>query len=374
VSRFSRIAVTLSGGLDSACVLALVRHVKPEIRIDSYTIGYGPDDPECVGGRELAQIFRTVHHEVTFDPQHLHEGLPGLVWLMEDCAGREEALLQHLVMGEAARAAPVVFGGYGADALFAGMPRYRLIRMREVWPQLDIPLREVFQFTQTGAYPKSWLGRLGVRLLYRGGSFPPPVVNGASAPARVRDDMSLDAFIAEQFCEAQDSGYLEASLEAGGAEFRDPFQALEVVDVALKVPGYLNVGLWQQKRILRRALSDLLPASIRARRKSLQRVRHDLALSEALDHIADRILGADAIRARALVSPSYVEDLRQRLPHEPYSSERLYRLWTLVCLELWQRQFIDAKARLRDSLVPEAAKAPPTLQPVTAAYSGVRTA
>ncbi|MGH8260319.1 MAG: asparagine synthase-related protein, partial [Steroidobacteraceae bacterium] len=268
-SGFERASLMLSGGLDSACVLALLRHVRPEMPIGSYTIGFGPDDPEVEGARQLAVLYGTEHREMHFAPECIAQHLPRLVWLMEDCGGREEALLQYLALTEACRSERVIFGGYGADALFAGMPRCRLVRLAEVLPFLRRPLREIYQLTQSGAAPRTLIGRLGERLLNGRQRYAPPNVAGAAGPTRVRDEMSLDELISQQICEAQDSGYVEATLETAGVEFRDPFQATDVMDLALGIPGRYNVGLFRQKRLLREAMAPLLPANVLRRRKSL---------------------------------------------------------------------------------------------------------
>lgn len=345
-SRYQRIGITLSGGLDSACVVGLLRKVRPDLKISSYTVGFGRDDPEAEGGRELAALFGCDHKEIAFDPGSIPRQLPLLVWLMEDCAGREEALLQHQVLTEAARCGEkVVFGGYGADTLFAGMPRYRLMRMRESLPGLRRPLSELFQYTQTGVMPRSVLGRLG-RALLGGRPWPPPDVTGASGPTCVRDDLPLDDFIASQMDGAQDSGYLEPTLASHGMEIRDPFQSTEMLSLALRMPGRLNVGFRRQKMVLREAVADLLPQRVSRRRKSLQRVQHDEQISEILDGMADQLLTPQIMRQRGVVPADYVERLRTRRPGQAYPTEQLYRLWTLVCLEIWQRHFIDQRGRM----------------------------
>ncbi|MGH8227299.1 MAG: asparagine synthase-related protein, partial [Steroidobacteraceae bacterium] len=303
-SGFTRVGLMLSGGFDSGCVLALLRHVRPELEIGTYSIGFGPDDPELQGARDLSVLYGTQHRELAFAPESIPELLPRLVWLMEDCGGREEALLQYVALTEACRHERVIFGGYGADALFGGMPRCRLVRLREMLPFLGKPLREIYQLTQSGAWPASLLGRLGGRLLEGRAGFAPPRVSGAAGPVHVPDGMSLDELIAAQMCEAQDSGYIEAALESLGAQFRDPFQATDMMDLALSIPGRYNVGLLRQKKVLREAVADLLPQGVLARGKSLQRIRHDLRLSRVLDALADRYLTVSTLRARGLVEPA----------------------------------------------------------------------
>ena len=84
---------------------------------------------------------------------------------------------------------------------------------------------------------------------------------------------------------------------------------------------------------------------MRTRGKSLQRVRHDLRISEVLDSMADTLLDRETVQRRRLLDPAYVTSVRRRPSHRPYPREQLYRLWTLVCLELWQRQFIDQRVQ-----------------------------
>lgn len=348
--KFARVGMTVSAGLDSASLVAVMRRVRPETPIESFTIGFGDDDREIQGGRELAAAFGTVHRELLFDPACVGRELPRLVWLMEDITGREEALLQHLVLEEAGRLRlPVIFGAYAADSLFAGMPRHRLVRWRELCPPLARPLTEIFQLTQCGAEPASLLGRAGSRMLFGASWLAPPRVIGASGAAPLHDPGSLDRYIADELCGAFDSGYLEPSLEAGGVEFRDPFQSRELMNLALTIPGRLNVTLRRQKGVLRDALSDLLPEAIRKRKKSIQRARHDTRLSDALDAMADELLAPAALRERGLVESSYVDALRRRARGEPYPTQRLYRLWTLIQLELWCRIFLDCRGALDSS-------------------------
>jgi asparagine synthase (glutamine-hydrolysing) len=342
--KFPRVGMALSGGLDSAGLLAVMRCVRPDLPVDSFTIGFGDDDIEILGGRELAAAFGTEHRELLFDPDCVAAALPRLVWLMEDITSREEALLQQLVLEAAGRArVPVVFGAYAADSLFAGMPRHKLLRWRELFPPLARPLTEIFHLTQSGAEPTSLLGRAGKQMLFGAEWLAPPAVIGASGSLPLHDPGSLDQYIADEICGAFDSGYLEPTLEAGGVEFRDPFQSLELMELALTIPGKLDVTLRRQKGILRDALSDLLPDAIRNRVKSIQRARHDTRLSDALDSMADDLLAPAVLRERGLVEPSYVETLRRRARGAPYPTQHLYHLWTLIQLELWCRIFLDRR-------------------------------
>ena len=72
-------------------------------------------------------------------------------------------------------------------------------------------------------------------------------------------------------------------------------------------------------------------------------MKHDLALCEVLDSMADELLSRRAVVERGLFDPSYVAALRQRPAGRPYGRERIYRLWSLLLTELWSRLYLDRR-------------------------------
>ncbi|HEX2571567.1 MAG TPA: asparagine synthase-related protein, partial [Polyangia bacterium] len=95
------------------------------------------------------------------------------------------------------------------------------------------------------------------------------------------------------------------------------------------------------KYILRQAVRDLVPREIRERRKKgfslpLGRwMREDLA-----DMSRDLLTGAKT-RSRGLFNPLAVERLLDE--HKAGINHGL-RLWNLLVLELWYREFVDSRA------------------------------
>ena len=338
-----RIAIALSGGLDSVAVLALAKHVCPDIEIASYTIGHSAEDPEIVRAREAAEHFRTTHREFFLPPERVPPELERLVWLTEDLTGREEAVLQQVLAEEMAGRENEYLAGHGADADFAGMPRHRLMWLRDhAPPPVRGALNELFVYTQRRELPKSWLGRRLASFAYRGDTPQIPAVTGAK-PLPGVDCPSLADYCRSTITWLDTMRFHEPVEAACDVTMITPFFDPTVVDFALGCPTSFLIDARQQKRILRAAVRELMPVQLSQRRKLIQRMKHDIRLSEVLDEFAGRLRLQSSLAERGLVSGDYLRSLQTRNAGAAYSSERLHILWALISAELWLRQFIDQR-------------------------------
>ena len=58
------LSLFLSGGIDSSLVLALIRKTYPAVPIATFTLAKTVDYPDIIYAREVANLFRTEHHEI----------------------------------------------------------------------------------------------------------------------------------------------------------------------------------------------------------------------------------------------------------------------------------------------------------------------
>ncbi len=348
-SSSTRPGIALSGGLDSAIALAALRHAVPDKTIHSFTGGSGPEDPEFAGAAEAARAFGTIHHEIVLRAEELPTLLPRVIWHIEDPIGREDNPYLYVTAREAAKHVDVLFSGYGADLLFAGMPRHKLVNLAQRLGPLRRPVAEFLYYAQAGVLPAGAAGRALVALYYRGKQYDPPAVIGARAPSPAPSlepagAQPLSEYLARALRDYPGKPQVEQLHAAFGLRFDAPFVDRDFVELAFEIPDALKIRrLWREKYILRAAFEDLLPPSLLRRRKTLQRMRHDLAFSEALDDLADRLLTRAAVRARGFFDPAYVDRVRMRAPRAAYPTERAYRLWSLITTELWAQLFLDAR-------------------------------
>jgi len=340
---YEHVGITLGGGLDAALVLGAMRRVAPDVRISSFTIGAGEEDWEIVGARQTAGAFGTEHHEYLFDPATIPTDLPQLVWLTEDCGGREEAMLQMRVLREAGAQTSVVFGGHGADVLFGGMPRHRLVGLAEKLPILTTPIRELFQLSQASMPPSTYIGRAFKAAVY--GRTPPETLHVPGATwGGVYWSPEVNEFIRTTIQRMHSFNYLEPQHEIAGAAFHSPFLDPDMIATSLTVPGWLKSGWRRQKVVLREAGVDLLPEAIRKRKKAIQRLDVEGDMGAVLSDLAGEWLVDSAIEEHQLLTAEQLQVLRRERDRARESREVAHRLWSVLSLECWARQFLASRS------------------------------
>jgi asparagine synthase (glutamine-hydrolysing) len=116
---------------------------------------------------------------------------------------------------------------------------------------------------------------------------------------------------------------------------RSPLFVRGVVDAALRMPADLKLRGTVEKYILKRAVEDLLPAEIVARRKSGMRVPVELWLQGRFDRFArERLL--DGLAPYGIIRRSYLEELARPDKRVP-PPRRGVKIWLLLSLEAWLR-------------------------------------
>lgn len=358
-----RIGIALSGGLDSVAVLGVARNVRPDMHIASYTVGHSHDDPEIQRARDAAAHFRTEHHECFLPPERVPAELGRFVWLTEDLTGREEAVLQQVLMHEMSGHETAYLAGHGADAVFAGMPRHRLLWLRDhAPPPIRRALEEVYLYTQYRQLPQSWLGRRMTSIAFKGDMPALPHVSGVARSDGASMPASLGDYVRETVAGRNEGMRFHEPQEAVcNVTMVTPFFDPAIVEFGLSCPTAWLIDARRQKRILRAAVADMLPAEMSARGKLIQRMKHDAALSDVLDDFAMELRLRESLSARRLLGPEYFASIDRKSRKTAYSSERLHILWAMVCAELWLRQFVDE----RGAAGPEFSKATAAAHPAS---------
>jgi asparagine synthase (glutamine-hydrolysing) len=360
----------LSGGIDSSIVVALMATEGTQ-RVKTFSIGF-PDaaDSELPFAREVAERFGTDHHEEIVEPDIAsvvqasvrHHGQP---------FGDSSAIATFCLARMARRHVTVALSGDASDELFAGYTRYSTARLAHVHDALPAPLRLAYfralcATTRTFVpHAAGYFAHMGdgeaIRYPYLMCQFTNeekealmhPAMRAAVAATKGATNERFERLLAAsgrhsaigRLVDLDRDTYLvddinvkvDVASMAHALEVRCPFLDVDVVEFAARLPGSMLMRL-RGKYLLRRATRDILPRSVRTRRKRgfglpLGRWMRGPLGSLVRDTLLDR-----RARERGLFRPQVVEGLVARMGVDRVATDRV---WTLMMLELWFRHFVD---------------------------------
>lgn len=350
ICDLSTVGVLLSGGIDSSSVAAAIRHIRPEVSLHTFTIGHGSNDPDVLTSEILAGAIGSSHHSLMTNTEEIPNLLPHVVWHLEDPIGRTETILTFEAAMYAAKHVNVVLTGFGADGIFGGMPRHKIIKLIQWFPWLRTPLEEFYNYTQFSTIPASLIGRALKFAYYRGSDSIPPLINGLSKPQAVDplpkvEDELLNHILIDVVKShlSNDFAKVDRLCLARGLRFRSPYTDINLIKHAFMISDRYKIHYWREKHILREALKDLLPKKVLNRPKFIQAMKSDLALSELLEEVSNQVLSPQSVSSRGFFNLSDIDRIRKRRSNESYTKEQSLRLWTAIMTELWAQLFLDRR-------------------------------
>jgi len=350
VTDQNKIGIALSGGIDSIGVACICRNLYPDAEIHTFTAGYGEDDSDLSTASKVAQAMNTIHHEIMTPPDLMKHHLNDLVWHLEDPYARSEALQLYQVAHLASDFVPSLFCAQGADGLFAGMPKHKILWYMKKLPFLKHPLGEFYNLTQLSTKPKSILGRIMDTLYFQGKVPGPPKVIGSDyIPDLYQFPQINKEFINMILVKGYQGGVcqsvlkFERSFASWGVNYISPFYDRNLIRIAYSIPDSLKIKDGKQKYIFRKALSSIVPDEFLNVPKLPQRMQYNLDFSNIIDEVSDKFLSKDNVEKRGLFNFSDITRLKKRKPDQPYSDEGSMRIWTALLTEIWAIEFLDKR-------------------------------
>ena len=288
----------------------------------------------------MARTMGTEHYTVVVQSHDLPRLLPDLVWHLEDLRVAS-SYHNYAVARLASRFVKVVLAGAGGDEIFAGYP-WRYAHAAGTTSLDDFASRYADYWSIL--VPDSEKPGLFVGDLARAS-------RGFRAKDRVRDVVAdlgdlarTDPLHLAMTFEART--YLQGLFVvedrvsmAHGLESRVPFLDDDLVDFVSAMPSVYKLQDGTGKRILRDAMQGLIPNEILAARKQGFAPPEDTWFREDLaPYLRDMIDGPRA-RSRGLFDPAALNAVLDTHVAGIRNQKKL--LWSLACLEQWQRTFID---------------------------------
>jgi asparagine synthase (glutamine-hydrolysing) len=363
------LGIMLSGGVDSAAVLGLMREAGAD-SVASFTIGFGdPLFDERTTARLTAAAFGSDHHELEVRGSDFRDALPRLSWFRDEPMAEPSEVPLFLLAELAGRHLKVVFSGEGGDELFGGYPKYRaeallrtglvpislargvgrLVARRRSHRRLERAV-ETLTIRDPLLRWASWFRSFAPAEL--AGLLAPPLRTYSEPDALVEPLRTLLApysdldpgrrmllgdlatYLPDNMLARADKVLMGASLEG-----RMPLLDYRVIERVSSAPASQRSGLLRSKSILRQAVSDLVPPEVLRRPKRGFPVPVMQLLLEESDGKLDRLLLSERCLSRGIFEPQVLARLVRGngMP----GSERELKLFTLISLELWLRVNID---------------------------------
>ncbi|MBL8814871.1 MAG: asparagine synthase (glutamine-hydrolyzing) [Planctomyces sp.] len=367
----------LSGGIDSTIISGLMQ-TQLDRPVQTFSIGFPiAAFDERAFARQASQHLGTDHHEAVVHPDAISI-LPQLIWHYDEPFGDSSAIPTMYLSRMTREHVTVALTGDAGDELFCGYERYRAVRIASLMDRAPRWLRSFWNqrlvsLLPTSVKQKSFRRRLK-RLLETIGEEPErrylnwiTIFNAAKLRWLVTDDLWQQTKT-EDPAECIFSAYrrfpkrdfitrtmatdvftylpcdiltkVDIASMSVGLECRSPMLDHKVVELAARMPLQVKQTMKQSKKVLIETFADLIPAEIQTRKKMGFGVPIDHWFRDQLKPLLHDVLLSPRCLERGILNPSSVKQLVQE--HTSSQVDHAYRLWNLLCLELWHRMYIDA--------------------------------
>jgi asparagine synthase (glutamine-hydrolysing) len=377
------LGLLLSGGLDSS-VIAVEMARALGSSFETFSVGFpGTDYDESHWAEKVARHVGADHHAVRVTPA-VTSALPRLVHRYGEPFADSSALAVEALARAVRPSVTVALGGDGGDELLGGYDRYRALSFSALLMPLGAPVRGALARPLVRA-----IGLLPIRNERRGvAGRAVRFLEALGLPPDQRNEDWLacfteagkhhlyDADLAGRMtgvdsfnllrCHIPENGdtvakamqadllftlpdrmlfKLDGATMSVGLEARCPFLDTALVEWIGGLPSRIKVPSLPRRRgkpLLRLAYREELPREILHRKKAGFGLPVDVWLRGPLREMAGDLLGSDRLRRRGLFNVDNVGRLLEE--HDSGAANHDDRLWTLLCLELWFREFIDRRA------------------------------
>lgn len=363
----------LSGGVDSSGVVAMMARNSSKVR--TFSIGFAEAQySELAHARRIASLYGTDHHEFIIGPGEL-DVLPLLVRHYGEPFADSSALPTYHLSKLTREHVTVALNGDGGDELFAGYDRYLAVRlasyldavprvlraggaglMARLLPDsispLD-PLRRTRRFLLAAALPVRerylrWLSVFDASQLapLLDSAFADPTAHAEQNgvlhldvldrpdPVAAAQELDRRLYLPDDLLVKVDIASMANSLEV-----RSPLLDTALVEFAIRLPTDLKLRGTTRKYVLKRALAGLVPAQNMRRRKQGFAVPIGSWFRDDLRTYIEEIVLSPRARARGYFRPAALEALVRE--HTSGAVDHTHRVWSLLMLELWHREFVD---------------------------------
>ena len=368
----------LSGGIDSSAIVAAARQQNPGIECFTIELAGGAERgtaDDLPYARAVASHLGVSLAEVRVDAAAMCGRVKDMVEILDEPLA-DPACLNVLFISELARShgIKVLLSGAGGDDLFTGYRRHTLLAFDALWSLLPAGARRRLAALAENADSRRSINRRLARLFsvvsqngarritanFRWTSA--AHVDGLLAPdvrAALADD-DVEEPLAELIAHTPSMSAIERCLKlekrfflgdhnliytdkmamAAGVEVRVPFLDLDLLEFAATVPSSSKHRLMQPKWILKESQRSVLPARVINRPKTGFGAPLRRWMRGEMQDLVEDLLSRQTVSRRGLFDGAAVQELLAK--DRRGEADASYTLFSLMCIELWCRCFVDA--------------------------------
>jgi asparagine synthase (glutamine-hydrolysing) len=375
----------LSGGLDSSLISVLAK--KHNSKLATYTIGTEQKDKQIEQmpedekyAKKLAEEFDFDHHEIIIKSD-IVKSLPDIVRTLDEPIGDPAAINTYLICKEARdQGVKVLLSGMGADEIFFGYRRQKATLYAMRYKKVPKIIRRLIE-TVVDKLPVVILGR-GIKTIRWSKKF----LSFASLPLEKAymqsysyyNDVELSNLLKphyhqgikdineehknifnkkflndpvnqmcftdiNMFMQGLNLTYSDRASMATSVEVRVPFIDKTVIEYGMSIPSHLKFKKGESKYILKKAAEKTLPNNIIYRPKASFGAPIRSWISNELKPLVDDLLSQENIEKRNIFN---YDEIKTMIDEDRNGiKDNAYRIYQLLTLELWYREFVDIKEK-----------------------------
>ena len=367
------LGATLSGGLDSSAVVAVMSKFVEE-PLKTFTVGFGEPTDEFKYAGIIAEHFETYHHEKIIQLNDAMDILPKMIWHQEDISNIGNEIPTYFFSELASKYVKVFLLGEGSDELFAGYNMHRMFSSSKDcyhWSsdiihnsQFSNKIKDFLKWSYFYGYSKlplsvklnlfsrasSWLPKeqrvklFSDNFLHSSDGVDPyekyfitPLnsqINKSPFNALIR--IGIKNTIPEFHCVRIDKLAMAHSLEG-----RVPFLDHRLVEFSCILPPFYKIHNLKYKYIFQKYLKQVLPKEIVNRKKQGLQTPLRNWFDISLYDITQQILWEKDVKKRGWYNYSYIEKMVNKRKNTFRKGKISRQLFILLLIEIWYKIFIE---------------------------------
>lgn len=358
----------LSGGLDSSLISALAKKERNELK--TFSIGFKEHRylDESKYAEKVAQHIRSCHYSYQLQEDDFLNHIPEFLNSLDEPFADSSALNVFLLSKYSRKEVKVALSGDGADELFKGYLKHKAL----LYGQLSLvssvssallPLLELLPASRESAFQNTIrkLKKFGhlkklseseqqkllasissheeceslIKEKITGQEFQKLFQLAGNYSKLAMDDwFDLNVVLAEDMLVKTDRFSMRH-----GLEIRNPFLDYRVVELALGLENKQKISFFQQKIILRKQLSHLLPSEIVNRpKKGFELPLKSWLCGQLKEKIENDWLREEKIIEEGLLNPTVVSNLKNQL-FSSNPGDSAAKVWALIVFEHWLQHY-----------------------------------